>query len=92
MAKSRIVINAKEKFDSGSPREIRRSSLFLVLGLGREIRTGFPHPKIAKPGFNNIMMKGKSKVPMGSKWALGYRVSHHSFLGSGSPILSGAKA
>ena len=92
MANSRIVNNAKEKFDSGPARVIRRSSLFLLFGLGREIRTVFPHPKIAKPGLKKIMMKGKSKVPMGSMWALGSRVMCPSFLGSGSPFLSAAKA
>ena len=92
MANRRTVSNAKEKFDNGPARIIRRSFLFLVLGVGREIRTGFPHPKIAKPELKKIMMKGKSKVPTGSMWALGSRVTRPSFLGSGSPFLSAAKA
>ena len=87
VANRRTVSNAKEKLDSGPARVIRRSSLFLVLGLGREIRTGFPHPKIAKPELKKIMMKPESKVLMGSMWALDSRVTCPCFLGSGSPIL-----
>ena len=87
VANRRTVSNAKEKFDNGPARIIRRSFLFLVLGVGREIRTGFPHPKIAKPELKKMMMKPESKVLMRSMSALGSRVMCPSFLGSGSPIL-----
>ena len=57
---------AMKRFERGPAMVIRRSSRFLVSRLGKEIWTGFPQPIIAKPGLAKIIMRGISRVPIGS--------------------------
>jgi hypothetical protein len=64
--KNNVATKAMSKLDKGPAMVIKTSSLFRVLGLGSDILTGFPHPKIANPGETKIMIKGRTIVPIGS--------------------------
>ena len=66
MEKKKVASNAMTKLDKGPAMVIKMSSLFRVLGLGSDILTGFPQPKIANPGEANIIIRGRRIVPMRS--------------------------
>ena len=66
LEKNKVATRAMSKLDSGPAMVIKISSLLRVLGLGSDILTGFPQPKIANPGDANIIIKGSRIVPIGS--------------------------
>ncbi len=74
---------ARRIFEIGPATEMRAASLRGFSRLYGSNCTGFPQPKLATMSMS---------VPMGSRWASGFRVSLPCSLGVGSPSLSAIKA
>jgi hypothetical protein len=61
--KPKIAKKARQRLEKGPAKVINISSLDRVLWLGKDTRTGFPHPNMAKPGLKKITTKGMIIVP-----------------------------
>lgn len=93
-----VATRAMARLERGPAAVMIISSLIRVFGLGSDISTGFPHPSRAMPmeppkmSGPKMISKGKKTVPSRSMWASGLRVTLPWCAGSGSPLLSAAKA
>ena len=77
------IKRAVRKLLAGPAKEIIAESFRGFLRLKGSIITGLPQP---------IWNINKARVPIGSRWARGLRVSRPSIRGVGSPSLSAARA
>jgi hypothetical protein len=74
---------ANNKFDTGPAKDIKAASLFGFFRLKGLKGTGLPHPN---------PINTRSNVPIGSKWAFGFRVKRPMSLAVLSPSLSATNA